>query len=131
MAKKKSKWSGFKSRKYRLVDLGRPAVFLLPEWKLAPDSTWKLGDRTVAEDLDDFLVKNFGAFTRTTVTNFGVWMDGKQVLVLDSCRQYEVSFLGKERIPLILAKLAQVARALQEECIYFKAGQYACLIYPR
>jgi hypothetical protein len=51
-------------------------------------------------------------------------------MVLDESRQYAVSFKGKDRIPLLLEELAHIATLAGEECIYFEAGQYACLVYP-
>jgi hypothetical protein len=50
--------------------------------------------------------------------------------VSDESRIFEVSFKGKENIPLLIKKLAQVARLTGEECIYLKAGQYACTVAP-
>ncbi len=123
----RSKWAKLvDERSYRLVDLGRPANFLLPSHKLRT----KAKGSTIENDLHEFLVRHFGAFNTSTLPTAGFWRsDGKQV-VYDECRQYEVSFLGKEKIPLLLKKLAKIAEAISEDCIYFKAGQYTCLVFP-
>ena len=89
------------------------------------------GGSTVEENLHQFLAKELGAFTTTTVPYFGFWRSANDRTAYDECRLYEVSFVGKERIPVLLEKLAEVALAVDEECIYFKAGQYACLVKPR
>ena len=94
-----SKWEEFKSsRVYRLVDLGRPAVFLIPARKLGRNfnpSNPHFG--TVQEAIESFLAQTFSAFTVTSIPNFGCWYDGT-VRVFDECVQYEVSFDGKEKI---------------------------------
>ena len=122
-----NKWAGLDDESYKIEDLGRPAVFLLPLEKLKTT----IGDKTAEEELHAFLTKNFGAFTTTTVPYFGFWRAAGTQIIYDECRLYEVSFAGKEKIPLLLKKLAEVARAIGEECVYFKAGQYACLVYPK
>ncbi len=122
-----SKWDGLGGPSFRFEDLGRPAVFLIPVLKL----TKRIGDKSAAQYLDDFLTQNFGAFTRMIIPNFGVWVGGKGTIVYDECALYEVSFVGKEKITLLAGLLAELSRAIGEECIYFKAGQYASLIYPQ
>jgi len=121
------KWRRFRSRNYTLKDLGRPAIFLLPTGKLRI----KIGNLSVGEHLHRFLIKNFGAYTSSTIPSFGFWKSTKEAAIQDECREYEVSFLGKEKIPVLIDKLAEIALVIGEECIYLKAGQYACLIYPR
>ncbi|MBI2109214.1 MAG: hypothetical protein HYT93_03510 [Parcubacteria group bacterium] len=116
-----SKWCGLDNEFFTFVDLGRPAVFLLPVKKILQ----------IEENLHRFLIKHFGTFTYIPMPSFGAWRSGNQVIVYDECRLYEVSFVGKEKITLLARKLAQIATAIQEECIYFKAGQYAALIYPK
>ncbi len=121
------KWSGFGSDRYRLQNLGRPAVFLVPLKKLA----FKIGDETVEDQLHRFLIKQFGAFTTSAIPGYGVYTDPEQKVVLDESREYKVSFNGKERIPLLIDELARIAALVGEDCIYLEAGQYACLVYPR
>lgn len=121
------KWAGLRGEGFRLENLGRPAVFLLPSHKLRMDNG---NGSTVGDVLHAFLTQHFGAYTCTTVPYFGFW-HGKSGANYDECRLYEVSFVGPERIPLLLAELARIAKLIGEECIYFKAGQYACLVYPK
>ena len=116
-----SKWAGLGNDNFTFVDLGRPAVFLLPINKLPK----------VEDNLHEFLVQNFGTFTYFPVPSFGAWKNGQQVIVYDQCRLYEVSFNGKEKITLLGERLAKIAFLINEDCIYFKAGQYASLIYPK
>ncbi|MDO8495333.1 MAG: hypothetical protein Q7S32_02280 [bacterium] len=122
-----NKWIEFANpEKYRLVDLGRPAVFLIPVSKLKQE----IGRETTIEDhIDQFLLKKFGSFTKISFPSFGVWSKGEEV-INDDCVQWKVSFSDKRKIPLLLAKLAEVAFLIGEECIYVEAGQYAALIYP-
>lgn len=121
------KWEGFRNdKKYSLQDLGRPAVFLIPIEKLK-DSR---GGKKAMARLDVFLTTHFTAFTKSRIPSFGLWQNGKGDLVYDECYQYEVSFVGKEKIPMLLENLATFAGTIGEEYIYFKAGQYACLVGP-
>ena len=110
------KWSDLRSNDYEIVDLGRPAVFLLPVKKLR----WSIGGISIEEDLHRFLIENFGTYTTS-----------KKAVITDECREYRVSFLGKERTPLLLKKLAAIAYLIEEECVYCEAGQYAALVYPK
>ncbi len=122
------KWADWlHGNSYDVVDLGRPANFLVPshKWKIS------LGDLTVEESLHAFLFEQFGAFTTTMFPTAGLWRSGGSEVVYDECRQYEVSFCGKERIPKLLEKLGEIAAQISEDCIYFKAGQYTCLVYPK
>ncbi len=126
--RRSSKWAGFaKNPHYRLVDLGRPAVFLIPEKKLRIKS----GSENLEKHLENFLSKEFRAYTSSIIPNFGVWISDREVVFKDRCRIYRVSFEGKNRIPTLLKKLAEIARIIDEECIYFEAGQYSCLVYPK
>ena len=127
--REENKWKEFEGEEYGIENLGRPASFLVPSHKLKTKSGE--GAKTIEEDLHDFLFREFGAFTTTNVPYFGLWRDAGSRTVYDECRLYEVSFAGKERIPKLLKKLAEVAAAISEDCIYFKAGQYACLVHPK
>jgi hypothetical protein len=121
-----NKWESLIGEGYKIEDLGRPAIFLLPTKKLRQ----KIDDANIEEDLHRFLTENFGSYTSLLIPTFGFWRDQKKAVIFDECRQYEVSFVGKERIPVLLKKLAQIAIIIQEECIYIKAGQYSGLVYP-
>ena len=123
-----NKWEAFKDNKYyKLKDLGRPAIFLLPAKKLKR----KVNGISIDKSLNEFILKNFGAYTTSLLPSFGFWRNDKKKIVYDKCLEYEVSFAGKEKIPLLLRKIAEVAAAIDEECIYFKAGQYTCLVFPK
>jgi hypothetical protein len=119
------KWDSFKSSKYKVVDLGRPATFLIPECKLQNS----IGNHTVEKSIEAFLLENFGAFTTTSIPSFGVWMNETQIHY-DECKRYEVSFVGKEKVQILLDFLSEIAKATQEICLYVCAGQYSCLLYP-
>ncbi len=122
-------WTEFKGDYQRIEDLGRAAIFLIPAHKL--ELPYKKRGHRVKDDLHEFLFANFGAFTTATVPQFGLWRNKDGTTIGDTCCQYEVSFVGKERIGLLMEKLGAIALHIKEECIYFKAGEDACLIYPR
>ncbi len=124
-------WQQFESpdSNYHLQDLGRPAVFLIPLTKLQ----WKVDGVACGEHIQQFLTATFGAcsFRSSPVPSSGIWIGPGQKIELDESLRYEVSFAGKDRIPLLLEELARIAILIEEKCIYFAAGQYACLIHPR
>ena len=122
-----NKWQEFESSHYRLQDLGRTAVFLIPLKKLRQE----IDGTTVEEHLHQFLTKNFGAYGFLSVPSSGVWIGPDQVIMFDESRRYEVAFVGKSRLPFILDELARLAVLIGEKCIYFAAGQYVCLVWPR
>jgi hypothetical protein len=122
----KNPWVAFEGTGYSLMNLGRPAVFLIPSHKLRK----QFGEGTVEEVLHRFLLENFAAFTTTTVPYFGFWRGESEKFVYDECRLYEVSFVGAEHIKPLVQKLAEIALAIDEDCFYFKAGEDACLIRP-
>lgn len=123
----RNKWQGLAGPGSRIVDLGRPAVFLIPVKKLEK----KINGVTVRQALHRFLIQHFGAYTASTLPSFGFWKSLSRATVNDACTHYEVSFLGKERLPALTAELARIAALIGEECIYLKAGQYTGLVYPR
>ncbi|MFA6131350.1 MAG: hypothetical protein WC730_03780 [Patescibacteria group bacterium] len=132
-----NKWKEFEDPEfYDLENLGRPAIFLIPHNKLKTNiyppayfSDGKMPLVSCESFLQSFLAETFGAFTVTQVPVFGFWHNEKMV-VYDECQQYEVSFVGKEKMKPLLRVLAHVSRSIKEECIYVKAGQYACLVKP-
>lgn len=120
------KWEEFeKGTHYRIVDLGRPAIFFIPAKKLGK----KIGKKTIRKESHEFLVRNFSAYTTSKVPSIGFYRGTGKKFVSDACVIYEVSFLGKHQIPLLLEKLAWIAETTGEECIYLKTGQYTCLVY--
>lgn len=124
----KNPWSNLEGEGFKLENLGRPAVFLIPSHKLRKE----IDGQTVEELLQDFLLKEFGAFTSSLIPSFGVWSaQGRKKPVTDECRQYEVSFVGIDKIRPLLQKLADICRTIQEDCLYFKAGEDTCLIRPQ
>ncbi len=123
-----NKWDGLTDGTFEFVDLGREAEFVLPVTKLG----LKFQGISVEEMVHDFLVRNFSkAFTVMKMESFGVWMNGRLILEYDESKLYKVAFLGKELIAKLGGFLAQIAVKTNEECIYFKAGQYSSLIYPK
>ncbi len=115
-------WQGFEDPDYELVDIGRPAVFLIPNACL---------NRETREEVELFLRETYGGFQRLKSLVSGVYTTDSGDVVLDDCVQYEVSFKGKDRIPELARMLANVARLTGQEAIYLKAGQYASLLRPR
>lgn len=101
---------------HRKVPIGRTATFLIPEAKV----------ELVHEEIAIFLTNNFDSFTFSDAVFSGYYLrkfEGK-------FREYRVSFLGKDRIPILDNFLEKLARELNEECIIETTGEDAWLIYP-
>lgn len=114
--------------KYKKVSLGRMAVFLLPSLKLK--SRDKNGI-TIEEKIHQFLLAHFSGYTASSGTIFGFWKEGnKKRELYGEHKEYKVSFVGKERIPILENFLARIARETGEQCIYLETGEDAWLIYP-
>lgn len=125
----KDPWQKFRDEAdLKIVDLGRPAIFLIPSAKLRIKME---SGTTVEEHLKDILLGNYGAYSVTELPYVGLWRNHEQDLICDRCFKYEVSFVGPERIPLLMATLARIAAFVGEECIYFMAGEDACLIMAK
>lgn len=119
-----SKWKFFeKQGNFEIIDLGRPAIFLIPADKLQKKI---MSDVTAEKHLEMFLQRHFRAFTRTRSTMSGYW-EG----IVDELVEYEVSFLGKHNVPILLHELAYIARKIGEKYIYVKIGQYTALVRPK
>lgn len=119
-------WSEFKSSIYTIEDLGRTAVFLIPASKLKDRG--HNPPTSIEEVLHQFLTENFGAYHTTLAREAGFWKNGMGQMIYDESVRYEVAFLGKERLPLLLEKIAAIAKIIQEDCIYITVGQYTGLV---
>jgi hypothetical protein len=119
-------WRSFSQQGYRLVNLGRPAKFYVPMTKIG--QTFR--EATVDDALAAFLVKEFGAYSRTLLPSYGFWKDDRARIHYDQCFCYTVAFVGKHRIEGLLRCLGELCSAIQEECLYFEAGEDAALVYP-
>lgn len=123
---KANKWAQFRDKSFEIVNLGRPAIFFVPVKKLKGKN-----GKQARRKLHLFLISKFGAYSASVVPNFGFWRNITKAVISDKCAVYEVSFDGKDKIPTLVKKLAKLALEIKEECIYLKAGQYSCLVYPK
>lgn len=112
---------------FKIESLGRPAIFLVPSQKLKK----KWGGERVEEIIHRYLIEKFGGYSSSLVPNFGFWRSKSKKQLYDECREYEVSFVGKERIRELARFLANVALMAGEDCIYLKTGEDSWLVYPR
>jgi len=100
--------------------LGRMAVFLLPLKKL---------DKSIERRVEQFLLNEYGGFTARPIDSTGWWKGAHGELHYDVHREYKASFIGKERIAKLDQFLAELARDMDEECIYVETGEDAWLVY--
>lgn len=112
--------------KYRERSLGIAVVFLLPSLKLKEPS---LNGPSIENRLHTFLMDNFAGYTAQAGNIFGYWReDGRDSY--GEHREFSVAAPDASSLPGLKAFLAGMARDLNEECIYFRAGEAASLIYP-
>lgn len=96
--------------------LGKPAIFLI--------STPKL--EMVETEIRNFLLENYGHAWSRMQNIKGYWLgkpDGDYT-------KFEVSFVGKEKIPKLKRFLAKISYKIGEECIYLLTGSDSWRIYP-
>lgn len=107
--------------------LGRMATFLLPINKL---KTKNSSGQTIDDQIHGFLIANYSGYTLATGNIFGYWKDRSGKEFFGEHREYKVSFSGKERIPHLENFLSEIAKEINEECVYLETGEDSWLIYP-
>ena len=112
--------------KYRERSLGIAVVFLLPSLKLKEPS---LNGPSIENRLHTFLMDNFGGYTAQAGNIFGYWReDGRDSY--GEHREFSVAAPDASKLPRLKEFLAGMAQDLKEDCIYFRTGETASLIYP-
>jgi hypothetical protein len=111
---------------YRERGLGISISFLLPSLKLKEPSQ---NGPSVENRLHSFLMDNFGGYTAQAGNIFGYWRENGSDSYGEH-REFTVASLETSQLPTLKEFLARMARDLHEECIYFRAGETASLIYP-
>lgn len=97
--------------------LGKPAIFSIPSTKL----------QQVEQEISKFLEKNYGHAWSQTPNVKGFWMgkpDGDYT-------KFEISFVGKEKIPKLKRFLAKIGEKIGERCIYLLTGADSWYVYPQ
>jgi hypothetical protein len=75
-------------------------------------------------------MENFGGYTAQAGNIFGYWREETDRDSYGEHREFRVAVSDGSRIPLLKEFLAGMARDLDEECVYFRTGETASLIYP-
>ena len=112
---------------YRERNLGASVVFLLPSLKLKEPS---LKAPSIENRLHGFLMDNFGGYTAQAGNIFGYWREDDGCDSYGEHREFSVAAPDASKLPMLKQFLAEMARDLKEECVYFRAGHEASLIYP-
>jgi hypothetical protein len=103
--------------------LGSTAAFLLPSLKLKEPSS------TAESRLHDFLMEHFGGYTAQAGNIFGYWRDDEGHESYGEHREFTVALNDDSKLPELKNFLAELARELDEQCIYLRCGEDALLIY--
>jgi hypothetical protein len=109
---------------YRERSLGNAVVFLLPSLKLKEPS---LNGPSIENKLH--VMDNFGGYTAQAGNIFGYRREEEGRDSYGEHREFSVAVLDDSQIPKLKKFLAGMALDLKEECIYFRAGDTASLIY--
>ena len=96
------------------------ANFLLPSLKLK-----KL---KLQADLEETLLGKFGGFTVTAGMISGYWIDEQGKSLYGEHQEYKVAIGAQEEE--LKTYLADLAKKLDEECIYLEVGGETFLIFP-
>lgn len=114
----------------RIVDLGRPAIFLIPSVKVY-NPKYSKTRQSVAKTLHNFLTDVFGGYMCASGNIYGYFRT--EALEYDELREFRVAFKEDEektKVPLLQDFLARVCDDIGEECIYLICGEDAMLVYP-
>ena len=106
--------------------LGESAVTLLPAEKLKLPSPRGV---PFEREIHDFLVTNFNGYTVSSGSISGHWKDITGHDHYGEHRQYKVAVTAGESRESLQAFLADLAREMDEECIYLEVGREITLIY--
>jgi len=72
---------------------------------------------------------NFGGYTAQAGNIFGYWREDNRDSYGEH-REFSVAAPDTSKLPLLKEFLAGMAQDLIEQCIYFRTGETASLIYP-
>jgi len=112
--------------KYRERSLGTAVVFLLPRLNSNEPS---LNGPSIANRLHTFLMDHFGGYTAQAGNIFGYWREDNRDSYGEH-REFSVAAPDTSKLPLLKEFLAGMAQDINEQCIYFRVGETASLIYP-
>ena len=112
--------------KYRERNLGTSVAFLLPSLKLKEPS---LDGPSIENGLHSFLMDNFGGYTAQAGNIFGYWREDERDSYGEH-REFSIAAPDASKLPRLKEFLAGMAQDLKEDCIYFRTGETASLIYP-
>lgn len=115
----------------RLVYIGHVAVFYLPQSKL-DDEHYRCDGMLPRQLVHEFLMEHYNAYTVSIDNTRGFWRQSKQSRIYaDINARYEVSFLGKEKIPFFVEFLSGLCKSIEEEAIYLTMGKKSYLVLPK
>jgi hypothetical protein len=109
----------FKNWMERVESIGRMSICLVPRKRIKKHE----------KKIHKFLIKNYGAYSRERSKIEGFWVQGKRVIG-DKNEKYEVSFEGKDRIPMLVDFLAKLCKDMKEDAIYLTMGDRSYLVKP-
>ena len=111
---------------FKVISIGRPAVFLLPSDLMGV----MIDGKTCRELVESYMSSKFGGFTDEGAGHNGYWRNDLGKTYSGKFQRYRVSFKGKNLIPELQGFLAYLAKHLDQESIYLETGEDAWLVYP-
>lgn len=106
--------------------LGKMTVFYLPSHKL--DHPQKVEHSSPRQQVHDFLIANYSAYTHTPSPLKGWWTNSDDVVYHDVMERFEVSFDAEPEFEKLLDFLERLAHDLDEESIYLTRGDESFLV---
>ena len=73
---------------------------------------------------------NFGGYTAQAGNIFGYWREDHGRDSYGEHREFSIAAPDASKLPILKQFLAEMARDLKEECVYFRSGHEASLIHP-
>ena len=116
----------------RVVNLGRPARFLIPAYKVHDSKHSKTG-QNIPQAIHDFLMQAFGGYNFSLGNKVGFFRGQKSLVECDESKEFCVAFKEddkKTRVPQLQQFLASICEDINEECIYLECGEDSMFVYP-
>lgn len=109
-----------------VTSIGKVTVFYIPSHKL--DSPRYGHDATVRDEIHEFMIAHYKAYTHTPSPVKGYWISGSGELTHDVTERFEVSFGSEQDFKRLVEFLSAVCQTIDEETIYLTRGDESFLI---
>ncbi|MBX7073453.1 MAG: hypothetical protein K1X71_09930 [Pirellulales bacterium] len=110
----------------QITPIGKMTAFYIPSHKL--DSPRYFRENSTRAHIHEFLIQHYKAYTQTPSPVKGYWISSGGELTHDVTERFEVSFEAESDFDKLIAFLAELCQALEEDTIYLTRGDESFLV---